>query len=228
MQEKNRQEQKSIGSFHLDSEMMFSKLSIWNGVITLRQMYSTQKRMSDHMCEVVHMYEKEGENRQVFFQSLIVLPHSLASFHTAWSDHLRELTIHNVWHFNTMHDNRWKSTHKTVTNDYRQYNSFWIYSTIFDILPKTSSSRPFWIHHTAAELCSELHPYVTCLTLSFQIRWLIFFFSFFFLFSTFSPASLPLSFWTLHCRSVGLLMVWSICHGLEVANLTCSLGLALL
>jgi len=44
----------------------------------------------------------------------------------------------------------------------------------------------------------------------------------------FSPASLPLSFWPLRCRSMGLYMVQHICHGPEVANLTCSLGLALL
>lgn len=44
---------------------MFSRLVFLNGVITLRQMYTTQNSISDHMCEFVHMYEKEGENRHV-------------------------------------------------------------------------------------------------------------------------------------------------------------------
>lgn len=71
-------------------------------------------------------------------------------------------------------------------------------------------------------LMSEL----ACLNLSLQIHRLIL--SLLGSSRHFSPASFPLSFWPLRCRSVGLYMVQSICHGLEVANLTCSLGLALL
>lgn len=126
------------------------------------------------------------------FESLFVQLHSLASFHTAWSDHLRELTIHYVWHFDKMHDNRWKSTCKTVPNDYRQCNGFWIYSTTFDILLKTSSCKPLWIHHPTTKLCFKLHPCVTCLNLSLQIRQLIL--SLYFLFSTFLSSLFALVF----------------------------------
>ncbi len=204
---------------------MFSRLVFLNGVITRRQMYTTQKSISDHMCEFGHMYEKEGENRLVLNLPLFC--------YTAWHIFIQlDLIISGNSQF-TMHD---ISTQYTTIDESRHVKQL---QTITDniiaseYIPKhliywqnTSSSEPLWTHRPAAELCSKLHPYVTCLTLSLQIHQLILSFSP--VFSTFSPACLNLVFLPLRCWAVGLLMVWSICHGLEVANLTCSLGLALL
>lgn len=204
---------------------MFSRLVFWNSVVTLRQMYTTQKSISDHMCEFVHMYEKEEENRLVLNPPLFC--------HTAWHLFIQLdliisgnsqltmceistqcMTIDESWHVKQLQ----MITDNIIASEYVPQHL--IYSQ------NTSSSEPLWIHRPAAELCSKLHPYVTCLTLSLQNHRLIL---------SFLSSSLhslqPVwtsSFWPLRCRAVGLLMVWSICHGLEVANLTCSLGLALL
>ncbi len=153
--------------------------------------------------------------------------------YTAWHIFIQlDLIISGNSQF-TMYDISTQYTTIDESRHVKQLQMITDYIIASEYIPKhliywqnTSSSEPLWTHRPAAELCSKLHPYVTCLTLSLQIHQLILSFSP--VFSTFSPACLNLVFLPLRCWAVGLLMVRSICHGLEVANLTCSLGLALL
>lgn len=93
------------------------------------------------------MCMREGENRLVLLWVTLCsdAQFGIFSYSSIWSS-LKTRNSHSryVWHFNTMHDNRWKPTRTTVTNDYRQYNHFRIYSTTFAILPNTSSRKPLW------------------------------------------------------------------------------------
>lgn len=170
---------------------MFSRLVFWNSVVTLRQMYTTQKSISDHMCEFVHMYEKEEENRLVLNPPLFC--------HTAWHLFIQldliisgnsQLTMCDIsTQCMTIDESRHVKQLQMITDNIiasEYIPQHLIYSQ------NTSSSEPLWIHRPAAELFSKLHPYVTCLTLSLQNHRLILSFSL--VFSTFSPACLNLVF----------------------------------